>query len=151
MNVPNKFIKTLSEEEHNKLVENHQTAKSFRVRNRSHAILLSAQGYSIDTIAGICQVHRNGVSRWINRWNELGIHGLADVHRVGRPPLLTREEEEKVVAIAMQNPRFPTRQRAQIKKEVGKEISLYTLKDLIKKRLYLEKNQVRNVEESRSG
>jgi hypothetical protein len=59
MNVPNKFIKTLSEEDYGKLVENHQRSKNFRVRNRSHAILLSFQRHSIDEIASICGVHRN--------------------------------------------------------------------------------------------
>lgn len=134
MNVPNKFIKTLFEEEHSKLVENHQTSQNFRVRNRSHAIILSFQGNSIDAIAAICQVHRTAVSRWINWWNELGLEGLADGQRNGRPKLLTVEEEEKVVEIALQNPRFPSRQMSAIMKETGKEISGYTLKDLIKKK-----------------
>ncbi len=144
--MPNKFIKTLSEEEHNKLVENRQTSDNFRVRNRSQAVLLSFQGYSIDDIATISQVHRTAVSRWINRWNELGLEGLADLNRKGRPKLLTIEEEEKVVKIALQNPRFPSRQMRAIVKETGKEISVYTLKDLIKKRLHLEKNQGRSLE-----
>lgn len=134
MNVPNKFIKTLSEEEHSKLVENHQTAKTFRVRNRSHAIILSFQGNSIDAIAAICGVHRTAVSRWLDWWSELGVEGLADVQRNGRPKLLTAEEEEKVIEIALQNPRFPSRQRSAIMKETGKEISSYTLKELIKKK-----------------
>jgi transposase len=146
MNVPNKFVKTLSKEEHTKLVENHQTASSFRVRNRSHAILLSAQGYSIDTIANIYQVHRTAVSRWINWWNELGWEGLADFQRGGRPKILTAQEEEKAIELALQNPRFPHRQMAEIVKETGKEISIYTLKDLLKKRLSVEKNQTRTLE-----
>ncbi|CAN5479664.1 hypothetical protein BH18ACI1_BH18ACI1_25010 [soil metagenome] len=140
MNVPNKFIKNLSEEDYDKLVENHQTAENFRVRNRSHAILLSFQKKSIAEIACICGVHRNAVSRWINRWNEQGLNGLADVQQTGRPPILTLEEQAKSVEIAMRNPQFLHRQLSQIKAETGKEISSWTLKRVIKKRLFVEKN-----------
>ncbi len=146
MNVPNKFIKTLDDKDYHKLVENYQTATNFRVRNRSHAILLSFQKYSIDEIADICGVHRNAVTRWINRWNETGLKGLADVQKNGRPPILTVEEQAKSIEIAMQNPKFPHRQLSKIKAATGKEISQYTLKRVIKKRLYLEKNQTGIVE-----
>lgn len=146
MNVPNKFIDILSEEDYTQLIENHQKSENFRVRNRSHAILLSFQKYPIDEIATICGVHRNAVSRWIDRWNEFGLKGLSDVEKNGRPPILTLEEQARTVEIALENPRFPHRQLPLIKAETGKTISQYTLKRLIKKRFDLEKNQVRLVE-----
>lgn len=149
MNVPNKFVKILSEEDYTKLVENQQKSENFRVRNRSHAILLSFQKYSIDEIAKICGAHRNAVSRWINRWNEFGLEGLSDVEKEGRPPILTLEEQAKTVEIALLNPKFPHRQLSRIKAETGKTISHYTLKRVIKKRLDLEKNQVGIVETRR--
>lgn len=134
MNVPNKFVKTLTEEDYNKLVENHQKSENFRVRNRAHAILLSFEKYPIDEIAVICGVHRNTVSQWIERWNEFGLKGLRDVEKDGRPPILTLEEQARTVEIALLNPRFPHRQLSRIKAETGKTISRYTLKRLIKKR-----------------
>lgn len=146
MNVPNKFVKTLTEEDYTKLVENHQKSESFRVRNRAHAILLSCSKYPIDEIAVICGVHRNTVCRWIERWNEFGIKGLRDVEKEGRPPILTLAEQAKTVEIALLNPRFVHRQLWQIKAETGKTISRYTLKRLIKKRLDVETNQVGIVE-----
>jgi len=149
MNMPNKFVKTLTEEDYNKLVENHQKSENFRVRNRAHAILLSFEKYPIDEIAVICGVHRNTVSRWIERWNEFGLKGLRDVEKDGRPPILTLEEQARTVEIALLNPRFPHRQLSRIKAETGKTISHYTLKRLIKKRLDLEKNQVGIVETNR--
>lgn len=109
MKTPTKFVKPLTAEEHNKLVENHQRHDNFRVRNRCHAIRVSAEGYAIDEIAVICRVHRNSVSRWINRWNELGFEGLADFQRTGRPAILTAQEKEKAVAMALENRRFPAR------------------------------------------
>ena len=140
MNVPNKFVIILSEEDYTELVENQQKSENFRVRNRSHAIVLSFEKYSIDEIARICGVHRNAVSRWINRWNERGLTGLDDVEKKGRPPILNLEEQARSVEIAMRNPQFPHRQLSRIKEETGKEISHWTLKKVIKKRLSLEKN-----------
>ena len=134
MNMPHKFVQTLSDKDYHKLVENYQTSANFRVRNRSHAILLSFQKYPIDEIAKICGVHRNAVSRWINRWNERGEVGLGDVPQTGRPPILTVEEQAQAVEIALQNPKFPHRQLQNIKAETGKEISPWTLKRVLKKK-----------------
>lgn len=146
MKVPTKFIKTLSEEEHNRLIENHQTSGNFRLRNRSHAILLSFEQWTLAEIAKICRVDRDTVSGWIDNWHEFGFKGLEDEEKSGRPPILNSQEQEKAVVIAMQNPKFPHRQLEEIKRESGKEISRHTLKNLIKKRLYLEANQIRIVE-----
>ena len=146
MNVPNKFVKVLTEEDYTKLVENHQKSENFRVRNRSHAILLSFEKYSIDEIAAICGVHRNAVSRWIKRWNEFGLKGVRDVEKNGRPPILNLEEQATAVEIALLNPKFPHRQLQRIKAATGKTISPYTLKRVLKKRLDLEKNQIGIVE-----
>lgn len=134
MKIPTKFVKTLSEEDHNKLTQNHQTSENFRVRNRSHAILLSFERFPIAEIARICRVDRDTVSGWIDNWNEFGEKGLEDEEKSGRPPILTLEEQEKAVQIALRNPKFPHRQLQEIKRESGKEISSYTLKNLIKKK-----------------
>jgi hypothetical protein len=56
MKTPTKFVNTLSDQEHSKLIENHQTADNFRVRNRSHAILLSSEKFPIDEIAAFVEL-----------------------------------------------------------------------------------------------
>jgi len=134
MNVPHKFIEVLSAEDYDKLVENHQTGATSRVRRRAHAILLSFQKRSVDEIADIYQVHRNTVSGWIERWNECGLEGLRDVKQSGRPPILTLEEQAKAVESALKNPKFPHRQLQAILAETGKEISSWTLKRILKKK-----------------
>ena len=134
MKVPTKFIKTLSQEEHYRLARNHQTSGNFRLRNRSHAILLSFEKFPIAFIARICRVDRDTVSLWIDNWNEFGEKGLEDEEKSGRPPILTKEEQEKALEIALRNPKFPHRQLEEIKKESGKEISQWTLKNLLKKK-----------------
>ncbi len=135
MNVPNKFVKTLTDEERHKLIENHHNHQSFRVRQRSHAVLLSAQGSTREEIAQICRVHRDTVSFWLDAWNEFGFKGLEDNARSGRPKILSAAEEEKVFEIAMRNPRFPARELEAITTEVGKKISVWTLKGLLKKKI----------------
>ncbi len=96
-----------------------------------------SQSLRLPVFAGFIEMR---LVRWINRWNEQGLNGLADVQQTGRPPILTLEEQAKSVEIAMRNPQFPHRQLSQIKAETGKEISSWTLKRVIKKRLFVEKN-----------
>ena len=134
MNRPTKFVKTLSDEEHNKLLENQQTSENYRIRNRSQAILLSSERFSIDHIGEICRADRDTVSRWIDNWNNFGFKGLVDNEKPGRPPILSLEEAEKAIEIGLQNPKFPHRQLSEIKAETGKEISKFTLKNLLKKK-----------------
>jgi transposase len=134
MKVPTKFITALSEEEHSELIKNHQTSNNFRVRNRSHAILLSLEKFPITEIAKICRVDRDTVSGWINNWNEFKFKGLEDEEKSGRPPVLTLAEQEKAIETGLKNPKFPHRQLNEIKAETGKEISAWTLKNLLKKK-----------------
>ena len=134
MNMPNKFIETLSDEDHSKLVESYQSSANFRVRTRAHAVLLSFAKYPIDEIAVICRAHRNTVSRWLDSWSEDALDGLSDAPKEGRPPILSEPEQEKAIKTALQNPKFPHRQLSEIERETGKQISEYTLKRLIKKR-----------------
>lgn len=133
--MPNKFIKNLTDEDYQKLIENYQTNDNFRIRHRSQAILLSFQQHSVDEIARMCQVHRTTVCRWIDWWNEGGADSLADSPKPGRMPILSLEEQDQAVAIALQNPRFPHRQLGAILRETGKEISSWTLKRLLKKKI----------------
>lgn len=134
MKVPTKFITTLSEEEHNRLIKNHQTNNNFRVRNRSHAILLSREQFPIAEIAKICRVDRDTVSGWLDNWNECQFRGLEDEEKTGRPPVLSLAEQAKAIETGLRNPKFPHRQLGEIKAETGKEISEWTLKNLLKKK-----------------
>ena len=146
MNMPNKFIEALSDKDYQKLLENYQTATNFRVRNRSQAILLSFQRYSVNEIARICRVHRTTVGIWIDKWN--AHQRLEDKERSGRPPTLNLEEQAKAIEIGLRNPKFPHRGLDEIESTTGKEISRATLKRMLKKRLSVETNQIRIVEEN---
>lgn len=133
MNMPNKFVKTLSDQDCQKLLENYQTAINFRVRNRSNAILLSFEKYPVEEIARICRVHRTTICIWIDKWN--AHQRLEDKERSGRPPTLNVEEQAKAIEIGLKNPKFPHRGLGEIERATGKEISQATLKRMLKKKI----------------
>jgi transposase len=135
MNMPNKFVRNLSAEEIIRLEQLWQTSDNFCLRNRSQAILLSFQKVSPDEIAGICQVGRASVSRWIQKWETTGEAGLKDNPKSGRRPRLSEDEEIEVLKIALQMPNAPARQLAAIEKRMGKPVSRGMLKRMLKKNI----------------
>jgi|JFJP01.1.fsa_nt_gi transposase len=85
-----KYVTKLNGREKISLYELMRTSNSFKVRQRAHAILLSAKKIRIDLLSDIFEVDRDTVSEWLRRWSEKGIQGLADAPRSGRP----RKENE---------------------------------------------------------
>ncbi len=55
------------------------------IRSRAHAVLLSSRNFKFDQLAHIFDVHRDTISRWISKWNKLGIMSLFDAPKPGRP------------------------------------------------------------------
>lgn len=80
-----KFVSKLNGREKISLYELMRTSKSFKVRQRAHAILLSAKKIRIDLLSDIFEVDRDTISEWIRRWEKKGVQGLADAPRSGRP------------------------------------------------------------------
>ena len=70
-------------------------SSSERIRDRSHALLLSHQGFDIPNLSSIFGVNRNTITDWFNRWEASGIEGLADADRSGRPRIFSESEEKK--------------------------------------------------------
>ncbi len=81
-----------------------ENSANHRIRTRSHCVLLSARGYTIEDIADIFQVNRDTVSSWIDRWEKSGINGLSDMPGSGRPLILTEKELEKVLELLKEYP-----------------------------------------------
>jgi Helix-turn-helix domain len=57
----------------------------YRDVQRARLILYAAQGMQDKDIAGRCDCHPEVVSKWRRRFCELGIDGLRDKPRAGRP------------------------------------------------------------------
>jgi len=80
-----KYVKNLTPQEKASLYELMRKSLSFKVRQRAHAILLSAKKHKIDQLSDIFDVDRDTVSEWLNRWDINGLQGLMDAQRSGRP------------------------------------------------------------------
>jgi transposase len=139
MKVSTKFITELSNEDKEKLTRIMQTDEKHRKRMRAHSIILSFQGYSIDTIADIYQVHRNSVTGWLAGWEEEGYESLEDKPKTGRPTILDEAEQELAKRIIAEHPRSTKKAILEIEKQTGKEISHDTLKRIIKGADYIWK------------
>jgi transposase len=57
-----------------------------RVSERAHFVLLSDQGKSVPEIASLMGYSAETVYTWLERYRQLGIKGLEDEARSGRPP-----------------------------------------------------------------
>jgi transposase len=106
---------------------------SHSVRRRTHSILLSADGFTIDEIARIYQIHRDTVRATFDRWEREGLNGLFDGPKSGRPPKLSKEEADEAVKLLKEDPRSVKKALANTKEKTGKEISEWTLKRIAKK------------------
>ncbi len=79
-------------------------AGSVRLRDRATIIAWSAEGWWVSDIARIVRVTPRGVRKWITRFNALGLDGLQDRPRSGRPATYTAEQIGEVVAVALLKP-----------------------------------------------
>ena len=79
-----KFISALTDADRAALEEVHRDAKTHRQRQRAHAVLLSAKGFTLEQLADIFGVDRDTVSGWLDAWQEHGLDGLSDAPKPGR-------------------------------------------------------------------
>jgi transposase len=127
-----RFVPALSESDRKQLTALFKYHDSHSVRRRSHAILLSADGFTIAEIARIYQIHRDTVGTTFDRWKRDGIAGLFDDPRSGRPPKLSNEEADEAVKLLKEEPRSIKKALAATKEKTGQEISEWTLKRIAK-------------------
>ena len=103
------------------------------VRERAHAILLSAKGYSLSQISDIYEVQYQTVSRWIDDWERSGIRGLYKGHDDGAQPIYDNAETQRLAELIAEEPRRISYAQAKLADETGKKASLKTLKRMAKK------------------
>ena len=105
MKNPTKFVNILQENQINQLKDLMKNSDKPRIRQRSQAIILSSEGFSIDSISSILHIGRDAVSRWLDSWEESGFEGLKDRERPGCPSKLTLEDKQLVIELAEKNQR----------------------------------------------
>ena len=99
-----RFVDALSEEARRQLEGLWRTGHSHRVRERAHAVLLSARAYTLDQIADVLAVDRDAVSRTLDRWEQGGVGALEEGPRPGRPPKVDAALAGEVLASAAEQP-----------------------------------------------
>ena len=113
-----KFVNSLSESEQAVLEQTHRVGATHRVRQRAHAVLLSAKGYSLEQLADIFSVDRDVVSSWLTRWQTNGMDGLADAAKSGRPRKVDAKVEAALVdLLAHPTPNLKSVVEAELKKK----------------------------------
>ncbi len=88
-----KYGITLTRLEERKLSYLIRNSPKFRIRQRAHAILLYSKNYDIDNLAGIFDVHRDTINRWLVMWDQKGVLGLYDIPRSGRPHINRKQDD----------------------------------------------------------
>ena len=128
-----KFVVPLTDAERLTLLEARKQGPSAALRRRAQAVELSSRGYRRTAIAGLLDVHRETVSRWLDLWDTQGLRSLYDLPRGGRPPLFTPEEAEQVRTEVEQSPRQLRQVQARLQERLGKTASRQTLRRVLKK------------------
>jgi len=98
-------VHPLTDREIQELVQLYRDTKNAGVRTRCDMILLSNKGLSPPEIAQRVRFSRDTVVRFIKRYDQEGIAGLADKPRSGRPRRVTDEYLAQLSEAAEQAPR----------------------------------------------
>lgn len=128
-----KFVTQLSDVELitlNELYRNHQI---HRIRQRAHIILMSNKSMAIDKISTAIELDRDTISVLIDRWDSIGIVGLYDAERSGRPAIFTDDDESKIIKKIEDEPRSLKKVTAEINEETQKNASPDTVRRILKK------------------
>lgn len=114
-------IRPLAEEELTALEQLYHRTKAVRIRTRVQMILLAVEEkMSAPQIAKIVRQDEQTIRRWLKRFNQEGINGLADEPKSGSPRQVTDEYRERLLVIVRQRPR-----------SLNQPYSLWTLQRLV--------------------
>jgi transposase len=95
----------LSPEEYHALVRMARSRKLAAGRvKRAQLVLLSNQGSLAPDVADRLVLHEKTVRRWVGRFNRLGLPGLEEGPRNGRPPVYSPQDVGVVLATALTPP-----------------------------------------------
>ena len=129
-----KYITSLSNQDRKKLSLLYKNHDSYRVRQRSQAILLSDQGYCVNQIVQIVKLHRVTICSLIDAFEQNSFQALYDRSRSGRPPLFNENEQKIIIQKVKQYPQNIKTVTAQVNQQTNKSASVYTIKRVLKKR-----------------
>jgi transposase len=130
---PSKYVKQITKEEELQLIEIVKISKNHKQRMRAEIIILSNKQYSIDEIEKIKDLDRDRISALIDKWEIEKIGALKDKPRTGRPKKLNVAEEIELKKLIDKEPKNLKKVIAEIEQQFDKEISVSTVKRVLKK------------------
>ncbi len=104
--MPLRHVRELTAQERAALTELYKSSAVTELGHRSHAILLSADGWRATRIAELLRVDQSPVHRWLDRCEADGLAGLATEWRHGRPPAWDESYEWLLVETVRHDPRW---------------------------------------------
>lgn len=128
------FVNTLNSEEIITLEEMNKNSLSHKLRLRSLIILMSNRGVQINQISLAFNIVRDTVSTTIKAWDNIGIRGLYDGSRSGRPPIFDEADRKIIINEITKEPRNLKTVISEVKKSTGKNSSTDTIKRIAKKK-----------------
>jgi transposase len=126
------FVKPLTREEIITLEDMHKYHPHHVPRMRAHIILLSHKELAISDIKIAYPLSRQTIAYCLHAWEKLGVCGLFDKPRSGRPRKLSAEQTDNVIEIIKDNPRSLKAALAEIACKFDIEVNTSTLKRLYK-------------------
>ncbi len=98
-------VRALTPEEARELRQRaHSRTGAARMVERAKIVWLTAPGHFAPTVAKRLGIADVTVRTWVSRFNTMGLAGLADQPRTGRPPTYTVAEVGEVIATALTSP-----------------------------------------------
>jgi transposase len=116
-----------------KLLERiYRQSRYHQVRQRAHFLMLGCQGIELEKLMTIFNVSYKTIYNWINRWESKGMIGLYNKPGRGRKRIFKPEQEAEIREWAKQEPRQLKKTLQKIKSEWDIEVSIETIKRILK-------------------
>jgi transposase len=94
--------RVLTDDEKNLL---HEMLEDTEAGYRAKIILLKYDGFTVPEIRRATNHHDSNIRKWIHRFNEKGLDGIASKVHKHKPTKITDDIENKIVEIVTKNPR----------------------------------------------
>ena len=100
-----RVLDSLSVEQETTIREMFQSHPKRRLRERAMIVILSSEGLCVTKIASILKLNVDTVSDWLSAYEAKGFLGLYDQPIPGRPPRLTKQQEQQMEQWLEHSPR----------------------------------------------
>ena len=127
-----RFVKKLAPGTISLLWRIYKHSKRYRVRQRSHCILLSSQGITVPQLARMFNVTQRTVYNWLNAWEARRFPGLYDDCGKGRKAKLTYSQKEQIKQWGKKFPKNLKKVIALVKEQFEIIVSKSTIKRVLK-------------------